>query len=378
VRLRCGFALLLCCAGGLRAQAPSTEPAAPILTTRSNLVVIPALVKDQTGAVVYSLQASDFKLTDDGVAQTLLLEEDSGGEPLALVVLIENGSDGALKLDQYSRLPMLVDNFVGAVPRRIAVVSFDGAPALRQDFTSDDATMANAIRDIDAGDRGGAIIDALSFSVELLRKQPANYRRAILLISETVDHGSQSSIEDAVRAVSDTNTAIYAVAFNSSRSAVKRELPKTLGSGPIPLISTPGPVPAGPDHGCFSRDKNDPKVDQQVSRAEQYFDCLALLAPPLMIAKAMFLAAVDGMQKNVPKTVTRLTGGEYFVFHNQKGLEQELITLANHVPNRYVLSFQPKNPRAGPHALWLTLPGRPQFTINARETYWADDGSDIK
>jgi von Willebrand factor type A domain len=373
VRLRHSFALLLLCAAELHAQFPAPEPATPTLTTRSNLVVIPTLVKDKSGAVVYSLQASDFKLTDDGVEQTLRLEEDTGGEPLALVVLIENGSDGARKLDEYAHLPTLVDNFIGAVPRRVAVVTFDGSPTLRQPFTDDPAAVSHALREINAGDRGGAILDGLRFSVELLRKQPANYRRAILLISETVDHGSQTSIEDAVRAVSDTNTAIFAVAFGSSRSTVNRELPKTLGSGPIPWLSTQGPVDPGPNHGCFSRDKNDPRVDPQEKPIEQTWDCLSLLAPPLRIAKAMYLAAAEGMHKNVPETVTHLTGGEYFLFHNQKSLDQELFTLANHVPNRYVLSFQPKNPHTGPHALSLTLPGRPQFTVTARETYWAED-----
>lgn len=341
--------------------------------------MVPTLVRDKSGAVIYTLKASDFHLTDDGVEQPLHLEEDTGGEPLALVVLIESGGDGAGKLDEYSRLPLLVDNFVGAVPRRIAVVSFDKTPTVEQDFTSNDRAVDRAIRQIEAGDEHyNATLDALQFSVNMLRKQPLNYRRAILYVGETLDHGSSTTLSEAVRAVSDTNTAIYALAFNSTRAASKKEAAKTLGSGGIPLISTPGPVPAGPNKGCFSRDPNDPNVDMEQSRASQYFDCLSLLAPPLRLAKVAFLAAVAALEKNVPETVARLTGGEYYAFHNQKGLEQELETLANHVPNRYVLSFQPHAPHPGPHWLELKLPDYPQLHISARETYWAEAAETAK
>jgi hypothetical protein len=50
----------------------------------------------------------------------------------------------------------------------------------------------------------------------------------------------------------------------------------------------------------------------QEPRGTQAFDCLALLAPPLRLATIAFVAARDSLQKNVPETVARLTGGEYF------------------------------------------------------------------
>jgi hypothetical protein len=68
------------------------------------------------------------------------------------------------------------------------------------------------------GDNGAAILDALGYSVDLLRGQPQKYRRAILMISETLDRGSHLTLEHALRAVTDTNTVIYTIAFSTGKS----------------------------------------------------------------------------------------------------------------------------------------------------------------
>jgi hypothetical protein len=253
---------------------------------------------------------------------------------------------------------------VGAVPHKVAVVGFDSSPVLVQDFTPDLDLAAHGIKaliDDDNGDDGAAILDSLGFSIDLLRKQPPEYRRAILLVSESNDRGSKLKLVEALRAISDTNTAIYSIGFSSGASDFKHESAKTLGD------STPGPA-----HGCMSRDPNDPQVNLKQNPGSQAYDCLSLLAPPLRFAKALAIAAFDGMQKNIPETVARLTGGEYFKLTNSKSLERDLQTISNHIPNRYVLSFQPPSPHPGLHALALSAPDYVGLTIIARSSYWAD------
>ena len=361
MRLRLTLALLLLAAPLLPAQKPDTS--VTTITTRSSLVLIPALVKTKSGDLVYTLTANDFHLTDDGIDQPLTLEEDNGGQPLSLVVAVENGSDGARYLDRYGSLGTMVDTIAGGVPHRIAVVSFDDAPSLVQDFTPDITAVNTALHSITPGDRNAAILDTLSFAVDMLRKQPQTYRRAILLLSETIDHGSQATLDEALRAISDTNTAIYAIAFSSSRSNSKREAQHLLGHDPN----------AGPDRGCFSRSKDDPKVDQKEKVVEQDWDCLSMLLPPLRLAKMAFLLAINGLSKNIPETVAHLTGGEYYAFSSTSNLERNLLTISNHVPNRYVLSFHPQSPHPGLHALQLTLPDHIDLQILARTSYWADE-----
>jgi len=358
------FAAVLAGTPAARPQTASQDqapPAAPTIRSNSTLVLVPALVRNKAGQLIFTLTANDFTLTDDGVPQKLTLEQDTGGEPLALVVVLEGGGAGARELEKYRALAPMIESVVGGVPHQLAVVGFDSAPVLVQNFTPDAARAAHAVQELiadDSGDNGAAILDSIGFAVDLLRKQPLEYRRAILLIAETQDRGSKLPLDEALRAVSDTNTAIYSVGFSSGRDELKHESAKTLGD------STPGPP-----HGCMGKDP-DPNATQ--NKAVQAYDCLSLLVPPLRIAKAAAIAATGGLRTNVPETVARLTGGEYFKLTDAKSLERDLATISNHIPNRYVLSFQPQSPHAGFHAISLRVPGYAGLEVSARDGYWAD------
>ena len=378
MKLVAALLLLLPMAGF--AQAPAAHsPAAQVppqtqLRVESTVVLVPALVRTANGKVVFTLKADDFKVTDDGIAEQLTLDEDTGSEPLALVVAVETGGAGASKLGDYRNLDADLSAVVGAVPHRIAVVAFDSAPRLVRDFTPDTDAVADALANLDAGDKGAAILDGIRFSVDLLRKQPAAYRRAILLISETIDRDSQTKMDDALRAISDTNTAIYSLAFSSGKADAAhyadRELPIHPG-GNAGGVSFENAHP-GPPHGCMGKD---PDPDATQNKGVQAFDCLGLLAPQLALAKLAAIRAADALQRNVPDTVAQLTGGEYFRFENSKSLERNLFTLANHVPNRYVLSFHPQSPHAGFHAIELKLKDYPELHVTARSGYWVDETS---
>ena len=344
------------------AFAQTPEPTAartPTVTMRTTLVLVPALVRTRGGAPVFTLKATDFTLTDDGIEQKTMVEEDTGSEPLALVVAVETGGAGARQLDKVRNLGPSIEAVIGSVPHRVAVVEFDGAPRLAQDFTSDLNAVTDTLHSLEPGDRGSAILDGLRFSVDLARRQPPAYRRAILLISETVDHGSQAKQEDVLHALSSTNTAIYSLAFSSTKSAVGHEAASIMGD------STPGPV-----GGCMAKD---PNAQPGESRLGQTFDCLGLLAPPLRLAKMAAIAAANGLQRNISESVAQLTGGEFFKFTDAPSLERDVLTISHHLPNRYVLSFHPQAPHPGFHAIVLRLNDYPDLVVQARNGYWADE-----
>jgi len=352
------------------ADGSERQPAsqAPPLTVHSNVVLVPALVKTKVGETVFSLTADDFILTDNGVPQSLRLEPDNDSQPLALAVIVETGGQGAFHLGDYHDLGAVLDAVIGDVPHRVAVIGFDSKPRLEQDFTPDTDAAANTIGTLSEGDPGAAILDALAFGIGLLRNQPPAYRRAVLLFSETMDSRSQTSLEAAIRAVDDTNTAIYSFAFSSTKQAMKHEASK-LPDGSY----SQEPYPSG---GCMSKDPNaDP--DAHGKRSVQALDCASDLLPPLRVARVAFLAARDGFKRNVPESVAKLTGGEYFSFHNAATLKDRLIMISNDVPNYYVLSFRPKSPDPGLHALELRLKDRPQLKVSSRKAYWVDDGANI-
>jgi VWFA-related protein len=400
--MRCHAAVALACItlatqGPLPlAQLPTPASQTPLLSAHSSLVLVPALVRTKAGDLIFSLAADDFVLTDDGIPQKLTLEQDTGGEPLALVVVIEIGGAGARQFNKYSSIapplaPML-ESIVGNVPHKVAVVAFDSHPMLLQNFTPDLDAAADAIRtltpgcsrqhhlencaapeaihNLSLGDNGAAILDSLGFSVDLLRKQPSEYRRAILLVSETLDRGSHLKLEEALRAVSDTNTAIYGIGFSTGKSEAAhyaaRELPTQPGRAPLENHHP------NPPHGCMGKDP-DPDPDASQNKLVQAYDCLTQLAPPLALAKMAAIVATDDLRRNIPETVARLSGGEYFKLTDPKSLERDLATISNHIPNRYVLSFQPQSPHAGFHVIGLHSQNYSNLAITARGSYWADN-----
>jgi len=349
----------LACLPAAQAQAPaSSEAPSAALTSRTTMVLVPALVRTKSGAPVFSLTAKDFVVTDDGIEQKVTIDEDTGSEPLALVIVVETGGAGARQLASYRHLGPSIEAVVGAVPRKVAVVQFDGAPQTALNFTGDLNAVGESLQNLEPGDRNDAILDSLRFSVDLLRRQPAAYRRAILLISETVDHGSQSSLEQALRDVSDTNTAIYSLSFATGKSNIAHTAAL--------IYNDPTPGPAG---GCMSRG---PDVDKSVSRLEQDFDCLGLLAPPLRLAKAAAIATADGLKHNAAESVARLTGGESFSFKDARSLERDVQAISHHLPNRYLLSFYPAAPHPGFHAIGLRLKNYSDLVVTGRNGYWAE------
>ena len=346
----------------------ASEPVQAVTTinVRTTLVVVPALVRTKSGALVYTLTARDFSLTDNGLEQKLTLEEDAGSQPLALLVVVETGGAGGRQLDSYRTMPAMLDGLLGGVPHKVGVVAFDSHPALVQKFTPQMDRVGIALNNLEPGDPKAAILDALAFSVKILSVQPPEYRRAILLLSETIDHGSTTSLAEALRAVSDTNTVIYSAAFSSLRSDTRNEAKK------FSQPDTPGPP-----GGCMAKD---PEADPNISENEvaKAFECLSLLAPPLRAAKIAILAGINGLKKNTPETVAHLTGGEYYKFDNVKSLEKDLATISNHIPNRYLLSFHPQSPEPGIHALELSLKDYPDLRVTARSSYWLDPENSSK
>ena len=349
-------------AGAQSSARPTSNSQTPTITVRSDVVLVPALVKNKAGAVMLSLSNGDFILTDNGVRQELRVEPDMDWQPLALAIVVQTGGQGATHLGDYGNLGPVLDAIIGDVPRCVAVIGFDSAPRVEQDFTSDTDAVARTLSTLEEGDADAAILDALNFGIDLLRKQPQNYRRAVLLFSETADSGSKTSVEDAIRGVEDTNTAIYSFGFSSTRAAVKHQASRLPGNGSY----SDDPYPKG---GCMNKDPNaDP--DAHGSRGVQALDCASDLLPPLRLARIALLAAKDGLKRNVPKSVAQLAGGEYFTFGNAATLTQDLINLSNDMPNYYVLSFHPQSPRTGLHALDLKVKDRAGYQVKARKGYW--------
>ncbi len=360
------LAVMLVLAGMAMGQDVTT------LKLGTSLVLVPAMVRTKAGEPVFTLQAKDFIVTDDGVEQKVRMEDDNGAEPLALVVVLEAGDTPENKFGDYGALKIMLDAVVGGAEHQVAVVGFDSEAAVVQPWTPDLDVTEDALARIETGDGGAASLDAIEMAVGMLQTQPLKYRRAILLVSETVDRGSHAKMYDALRAVSDGNTVIYSLGYSSTRATVFHGG----DSGEPP-----------PPHGCMGKAATEDLEGNAVappgntkaqgshanSKTLQAYDCLALLAPPLALAKAAVLAAMNGFRANVPQTAAKISGGEYFKVENGKAMVKDLQKIANRLPNRYYLSFTPSATHPGLHAIGVKLrEPREGVVVEARTGYWED------
>jgi VWFA-related protein len=304
----------------------SPATAQETIRSQSNVVVVPALVKNVRGEIVYGLSARDFIIEDDGVELPLRLDEAAEGQPVSLVVVIQSGRRANYEFPRIRGLSAMLDPLMESGLSKVAIVEFDSQITLTQDFTNNSDRIAATLRDLQPGDGGAAILDAVNYSVKLLEKVPRERQRVLLLISETRDHGSHDArINDAVSEIGQSNTAVYALAFSPSRSNIL----DTMRGNNI--------------------DEMNPSPD--------------LLAPLIMASQAM--------KKNTPKTVASMTGGEYELFATQKHFDSRMIDFTNHLHSRYLLSIEPKSPHAGFHQLRVRLKDPTGRTVLARGSYWA-------
>ena len=303
--------------------------------SEANVVLVPALVKDASGRPLYGLVVKDFSIKDDGVDQTVRLDEAAQSEPVSLVVAVQRGRSARFEYERMKGLSAMLDPILTSPEAKVAIVAFDDDVELVHDFTSDSFSIRGGLQQIlskrldrwtpQPGEGGAAIFDAVSYSLKLLNRRPIKRQRVLLLISETRDHGSHyAKINDVIAAMSNTNASVFALTFSPAKTNV---LDTLRGN---------------------NNDRWKPVPD--------------LLYPVQEVAQ--------GLRKNAAKEITSLTGGEYATFTSGKGFDARLTEFTNHLHSRYLLSFEPKNPHPGLHHLQVAVKAQ-QVTVLARSTYWA-------
>ena len=312
------------------------------LHTTTTLVVVPALVQTSGKELVFSLKADDFILTDNGVPQKVTLE-DGSSRPLSLVVLMQTGGAAYGQFESYTNLEPMIANVLGPAPNKVSIVNFDSRPEAASPFTSDVAQWRDAINHPDRGDSGAAVLDGLSYAISLLKQQPANTRRAILLISQEHDGGSKATMKDILRELGETNTAVYSMTFSAEKTSFKQAFKEPPHLNPPITVN----AAAGPTQGYFN------------------------LGAPLGLA-------IGAMRKNLSAEVASLSGGESSSFENRNELAADLGVLTNHIRNSYILSFYPTSREPGLHTIKVRMAHHPELLVSARSNYWAGDSGDAE
>jgi VWFA-related protein len=289
-------------------------------------VLVPALVEKKDGGILYGLKPGDFVLEDNGVPQKIKVQPEMDTAPVALLVAVEQGGTSVLEFDKLARLGPLLDVFLSDPRSQVALVGFDSAPHLIQDFTpSSDQVNAELTR-LEPGDGGAAILDTVNYAVTLLESQPKEYRRVLLLISEERDHGSKHTKPvQLIRKIGESDVLVLSVSFS-------------------PALAELG------------HDVKDSGEDRTMS------------------LESALVMAVMAFKKNVAREVAMESGGEYTMFLGDKAFEARVMTAARDARNRYLITFSPSDPKPGLHTIRVRTVEDYGARIVARANYWAGTG----
>ena len=301
---------------------PSAHHETPTLRVTANEVLVPTLVEKRDGDVVYGLKPDDFVLEDNGVPQKIRVQEEMDTAPVSLVVAVEEGGVSALEFAKLAKLGPLLDLFLSDGRSQAALVGFDSRPHLIRDYTHSSEEVGEALKHLQPGNGGDAILDTVSYAVDLLESEPKEYRRVLLLVSEERDHGSKhTKPEQLIKKIGRSDVLVLSVSFSPSRAELLHDM----------------------------KDSGDERT-------------LNMISPLIMLVQAF--------KKNVAKEVAHMSGGEYTTFTGDKAFEQRVVDGAKHARNRYLITFSPSDPTPGLHAIRVGTAQDYGARIVARANYW--------
>jgi len=369
---RCGLlvAVLLAGGAGARAQAPE-GPIAPKpgqavqivppdvqagLKVRVALVNMPVTVRDAKGDMVHDLEARDFRITDNGAEQKIT-HFDLGGDPVSLVILMETSSRIDPMLPEIHKTGILFTQTVMGPEGEAAVVGFNDAVDKLQDFTSDADLIENTVSRLQTGTSGSKLYDAMAVGVEMLSgrmPQPTaekpGRRRVMLVMSETVDAGSEAKLGEVLRKAQLANVAIYSVGLSTTRSELKG---KPRDNAPKP-IAPPGIMTLPPPPGTI------PTTDANLNGGAD------LLGLAIWAVKH----ADNKVKDHAMEVACTATGGEHLATYKDRSIEKAIDEIGGELHSQYSISYAPSDSNAvGYHEIKVDV-DRKNLKVRARPGYY--------
>ena len=180
------------------------------LSTTTNLVNVDVMVLDKDGNPLSNLSRKNFRLSDDGVPQTVS-NFGTAQAPMTTCMVIEFSNRYWAFL--YLALRYAYNYLQFIQPKDwTAVVSFDMKPQILTDFTQDRSEVRGALDTLRIpGFSEICVYDALSFTLD--RMKDIKGRKAILLVCTGFDTFSKLTYDEILKIVKSSDTMIYPVSI---------------------------------------------------------------------------------------------------------------------------------------------------------------------
>ena len=217
-------AVLCASATGLRGSQQA--PDEPIFTAGVKVVNILATVRNKKGEIVSNLDKDAFQVAENGRPQALRYFSRDSDLPLTVGLLIDTSMSQERVLDaERGACFKFLDQVLRENKDKFFIVQFDMSVQIKQDLTSSRAKLDDALSFVDTPTRkqlelGGwgpstVLFDAVKqMSKDVMRSESG--RKALIVLSDGVDEGSDTPISDAIEAAQRADTLIYSVLFSDA------------------------------------------------------------------------------------------------------------------------------------------------------------------
>ena len=243
-------------AGGLGWMAAAQQPKpdskteqVPTISVDVEVVNVLFTVRNKQGGLVGNLEKSHFTIEEDGRPQAIRYFSRQSDLPLTLGLLVDTSvSQGALLEQERAASSQFFSQMLRVQKDQAFLISFDVNVDMLQDLT-DSVRLLRAGLDkleINAGGGGGLhpgpvptsrrrgtlLYDAVFLaSDEVLQRQVG--RKALALITDGVDYGSQMKLEQCVAAAHKADVIIYGILFIDRRFYARGGMIGGFGGGEL-------------------------------------------------------------------------------------------------------------------------------------------------
>jgi len=210
----------LACAPLLRAQEEQ-----PTFSTDVKVVQVLATVTTRKGQIVRDLAKEDFTVAENGRKQNIQYFSRETDLPLTLGLMVDTSVSQQRVMDaERSASARFFEQVLRPNKDNVFIVQFDMAVMVRQELTSSLKKLSDTLVQIDTPTReelyrqqgGGTLLyDAvIKASKDIMQRQQG--RKALILLTDGVDTGSDATLADAIDAAQFADTLIYSILFSDA------------------------------------------------------------------------------------------------------------------------------------------------------------------
>lgn len=329
------FAYLLSfCAWHTPAQEPETT-----IKIESTLVSVPVSVSDRNGRYIAGLKQADFTLYKDSAKQQIAFFS-TEEEPLNVALLLDTSQSTRPVLD---KIRDRAKDFLKQLrPQdKAMVVTFDYDVHMLCPLTANRKDLEKAIKHAEVGEYVGTTLRDALYTVFTQSFKTIQGRKAIILLTDGKDHGSQIAVEDLFDTAEESDTMVYSILFTTKMPNFQQRSPRRDRLGPFPFPRRNRRFPSMPDTSQF------PDREQRRQRREHINQ-----------------QAVDFLEE-----LSNLSAGRFYR-SEVDDLKKQFELIAEELRHQYRLGFYPEGERrAGTsHKLRVEVTS-PDTVVRARRSY---------